>query len=64
MRNYVKDTIKLEEKELIGKFVSNVDRAYLAYKEKANINNTLISCKFKEKRQSDAMLRVKKIIKE
>jgi len=50
MPNYVKDTIKPDEKELIGKFVSNVEQAYLAYKEKSNINNTLISCKFKEKR--------------
>ena len=49
MPNYVKNTIQLEDKELIGKFVSSVDKAYLAYKSNSNMNNTLINCKFKEK---------------
>ena len=64
MPNYVKNTIKLADKELINKFASNVDRPYLAYKNSSNITNTLINCKLKEKEKSDTLKRVEKIIKE
>ena len=52
MRDYVKNTIQLPEKELVTSFATGVPDAFAAYKQTANMHRAYVNCHFKERRKT------------
>lgn len=50
MENVVNQKDPRTDQQLVEQFASGVEKAFLAYKEKSNINRALLKCNFKEKK--------------
>jgi hypothetical protein len=64
MQDFVKDKIKLTDRQLLDQFTNGVGNSFHAYKKNSSINRTFVNCNFKDKPSKVDDERVKKIIEE
>jgi hypothetical protein len=49
MRDFVKDKIKLNDRQMFDQFANGMGNAFHAYKLNSSINRTMLNCNFKER---------------
>ena len=63
MRDFVKDKITLNDRQMLDQFVYGIPNAFQSYKQTSNINRTFLACNFKEKEKSKTQVRIENIIR-
>lgn len=64
MQDFVKDKIKLTDRQLIEQFTNGVGNSFHAYKKNSSFKRTFENCNFKEKPSKVDDERIKKIIEQ
>jgi len=64
MPNYVKNTIKTREEDLVKAFACGVPNCFAAYKKTANLNRVYVKYNFKERKKTRAQSTLDKIKRE
>ena len=64
MQDFVKEKIKLTDRQLLDQFTNGVGDSFHAYKKNSSINRTFVNCNFKDKPSKVDDERIKKIIEE
>ena len=64
MQDFVKDKIKLTDRQLIDQFTNGMGNAFHAYKLNSSINRTFLNCNFKEKTKTRAQIKIQELIEE
>ena len=62
MRDFVKDKIKLNDRQMFDQFANGMGNAFHAYKLNSSINRTMLNCNFKEKELTPGQKKILKII--
>jgi hypothetical protein len=47
MRDFVKDNVQLNDRQIFDQFANGMGNAFHAYKLNSSINRTMLNCKFK-----------------